>query len=92
MDVRRRRIVHPIREANVSMKVASCKGIDNTKSSRSLHLYLFTLQKLHNFPNFQASWGQKSATSLPVFIVYSGFIRKLGRNGADMAAEMRVRW
>ena len=53
---------------------------------------MFNTAKIAHFYGFPSPQGQKSATSLPVFIVYSGFSRKLGRNEADMAAEMRVRW
>ena len=53
---------------------------------------MFNAAKVAHFYGFPSPQGQKSATSLPVFIVYSGFSRKLGRNEADMEAEMHAGW
>jgi hypothetical protein len=57
-DVRRRRIVHPILEARVSMKAASCVGIDNTKSSIYL-LFLFTSANIQLFLEIHSFFAKK---------------------------------
>ena len=47
-DVRRLRIVQPIRSANVLINAVSCVGIDNTKSSMNSSPFLFAA-KIHTF-------------------------------------------
>ena len=46
---------------------------------------MFNTAKVAHFYGFPSPQGQKSATSLPVFSVYSCFSRKLGRTESDVA-------